>query len=96
MKSNKSVTWTENTIFRERCANNRAHAGPFGSFNIPPGRWQCTCGFELLFCTPGCLKRAFKSRSNRCAIAHREFEHHHKIRTVQLYKKHSNIIEFKK
>ena len=40
MKSNKSVTWTENTIFRERCANNRAHAGPFGSFNIPPGRWQ--------------------------------------------------------
>lgn len=53
----KSVSWTDGTIFRERRANDRAHTGPYGSFNIPPGRWQCVCGFELLFCTSKCLKK---------------------------------------
>jgi hypothetical protein len=90
MKSNKSVTWTENTIFRERCSNDQAHTGLSGSINIPPGRWRCRCGFEQLFCTSGCLKRAFKCRKNQCAIKHHEFSSYHKIRTVQLYKKHTS------
>lgn len=36
------------------------------------------------------IKRSLKSRSNPCSITHREFTYRHKIRAVELYKKHAS------